>query len=378
MKKYLIYATIVLVLAFGFYKKVFIPKHTFQTLSLQSGSMDIVVNGVGNVDARNVYKIGSIYGGKVIEFSLEEGDFIKKGSLIAKIDSVDLNDKIKELEATISKLDSDIKSLKLDKKSAISNYKYQSEIYKKNEKLYRKKAISQLDFQKYTTNKEVAKLKVDSLDAKISSLYAQKKQLKASLNGLKEKLKRYSVISPIDGYVTKKFISNYSTVMPNQPLVEIVNPKDVWIATHIDTRISGKVKVGDSATIVLQSSNIKYTGKVVNINPINNSITYEREIDVKFDNLPIPFYLEEQASVNIGINTLKDVVKIPLRALSIYKKQQGVWILDKDKVIFKPINILAQTDENIATKDISTNDTLVIPNPKNKPLSNGMKIYIKR
>jgi len=260
MKKYLIYATIVLVLAFGFYKKVFIPKHTFQTLSLQSGSMDIVVNGVGNVDARNVYKIGSIYGGKVIEFSLEEGDFIKKGSLIAKIDSVDLNDKIKELEATISKLDSDIKSLKLDKKSAISNYKYQSEIYKKNEKLYRKKAISQLDFQKYTTNKEVAKLKVDSLDAKISSLYAQKKQLKASLNGLKEKLKRYSVISPIDGYVTKKFISNYSTVMPNQPLVEIVNPKDVWVATYIDTRLSGDIKEGLSATISLRSHKDKLKG----------------------------------------------------------------------------------------------------------------------
>jgi len=58
MKKYLIYATVVLVLAFGFYKKVFIPKHTFQTLSLQSGSMDIVDN-IAYLDAlsKKIYNL---------------------------------------------------------------------------------------------------------------------------------------------------------------------------------------------------------------------------------------------------------------------------------------------------------------------------------
>ena len=377
MKKMLIYLVVIAGLGFGFYQKIFIPKHTFKTISLKKGDMNIKVNGVGNIDARDIYKIGSIYGGKILNFNIKEGSFIKKGTIIATIDSVDLKDKIDELKATIKKLNSDIKSLQIDQQSAISTANYQEQIYKKNQQLYKKRAISQLDFQKYTTNNDVAKLKVKSIDSKIISLNSQKEQLEANLNGLKERLKRYTIIAPIDGYITKKFVTNYSIIMPNQTLLEIVDPKDVWVATHIDTRVSGEVKIGSKAIIQLRSSDKKYKAKVVNIKPYNNNITYEREIDVAFDNLPIPFYMQEQATVNIKIKKLKDIIKVPNKVLSIYEKKEGVWVLDDKKVKFKHINILARGDRAVATKDLTGSETIVVPNPKNKPLANGMQIFTK-
>ena len=377
MKRSLITAAIVVALGLGIYQKVYIPKHTFKTTQLQTGNMAVKVNGVGNVSSKDIYKIGSIYGGKVLSFTINEGEFIKKGTTIATVDSVDLKDKIDELDATIKKLDNDIKSLQIDKKSAIATAAYQNEILKKNNKLYIKGAISQLDFEKFKTNSLTAQLKVESLKAKIASLSDQQSQVKASLNGLKERLKRYTIVSPIDGYVTKKIVSNYQIIMPNQVLLEIVNPHDVWIATHIDTRISGEVKVGDSATIKLRSSDKLYKGIVANIKPVNNSVTNEREIDVKFVNLPIPFYLEEQAIVDIDIKILRDIKKVPNSALTIYDEKNGVWILKDKKVVFKPIKILAHSNKYSATKDLTGNETLVIPNPKNKALADGMKIYTK-
>jgi hypothetical protein len=166
--------------------------------------------------------------------------------------------------------------------------------------------------------------------------------------------------------------------MPNQTLLEIVNPKDVWVATHIDTRISHDVKIGTKATIKLRSDDTKeYLGTVVNIRPYNNNITYEREIDVAFDNLPIPFYLEEQATVVIQTKTLDNIVKIPNKAFTLYNEKQGIWLLKGDKVQFKQINALAYSDKFVATQDITVNMRIVMPDPKKKPLSNGMKIYIK-
>jgi len=44
---------------------------------------------------------------------------------------------------------------------------------------------------------------------------------------------------------------------------------------------------------------------------------------------------------------------------------------------FKPLNILARGDRAVATKDLTGGETIVVPNPKNKPLTNGMKIFIK-
>lgn len=375
MKKYFLYITIVAILGFGFYQKIYIPKHTFETISSSSGNVSITINGVGNVGAKDIYKIGSIYGGQVFDFHVNEGDFIQKGDVIANIDSIDLSNKILELEATIKKINNDINSLNIDKKSATTQYKYQEEILKKNQKLFRQNAISELDFKKFKTNKEVAKLQVESFSSKIQALYSQISQIDASKKGLQERLLRYTIISPIEGYITKKMIANYAIINPNQTLIEIVNPKDVWIETHIDTRISGEVKIGDDATVKLRSSSKIYEAKVINIKPINNSVTNEREINVRFNTLPIPFYLEEQAIVVIKIKELKDVIKVPIQALSIYQEKEGVWLLKENIIHFKAIKILAYSEHTVSTRDISIKDVLVIPNPKKKSLKNTMKIY---
>ena len=378
MKKILIYLVVIVIVGFGFYQKVFIPKHTFEITEIKQGSMKIVVNGIGNVGAKNIYKVGSIYGGKILNLDVDEGAFIKKGTLIATIDFVDLKDKIDELKATKQKVVSDINSLKIDKQSAKSSYAYQLEIYKKNQKLFKKGAISGLDFKKYQTNKDIAKLKIDSIEAKISSLQKQSLQLSASIRGLNERLKRYEIYAPISGYVTKKLVSNYQIIMPNQTLVEIVNPNDVWIKTYIDTRLSGKVKLGVNATIILQSNSKEFSGVVANIKPITNSITYEREVDVSFKHLPIPFYLDEQASVKINVGILRNIIKIPNKAVTLKDEKTGIWILkEQNKVKFKTIKVLENSNKFIATKDINQDAIIVIPNPKNKALSNGMKIYPK-
>jgi len=375
MKKYIISAIVVSLVGFVIYNKVYIPKHTYNTVSVSSGDMAIKVNGVGEVSSKEVYKIGSIYGGKVMDFTVEEGDQIQKDTLIAKVDSVDLKDKINELKATIEKLKNDTISLDIDRKSAEESYLYQKDILKKNQNLYKKNVISELDFKKFQTNAITSKLKASSIKAKIDSLHNQKIQLEASVSGLKERLSRYTITAPVTGYITKKYISNFAIINPNQTIVDIIDTKDVWVATHIDTRMSGDIKIGDKATIVLRSSSKKYKATVVNIKPINNNITYEREVDVAFDNLPIPFYLEEQAIVNIDIKVLHNIIKVPSNALTIYKEKQGVWIVENHIVKFKTLNILAYGDKNIATRDIAKNVKLVIPSPTKKSLTNGMKIY---
>jgi len=96
----------------GFYKKVFIPKHTFNIVTPQKSDVVIKVNGVGNVASENNYKISAVYGGKIDDFNISIGQFVNKGQLIAKIDSVDLKDKIDEIKANIKVLKANIKSLK--------------------------------------------------------------------------------------------------------------------------------------------------------------------------------------------------------------------------------------------------------------------------
>jgi len=375
MKKYLFYTIVAIGLGWGFYQQVYIPKHTFETMRASSGDMAVVVNGVGSVGAKDIYRIGSLYGGKVASFDINEGDFIKKGELIAQIDSVDLGDKISEQEASIKKLENDTHSLMLEQQSAKLQYDYQEDIFEKNKHLFKNKTISEQDFNKYTINRDVAKLTVDAIGFKIASLKSLIEQTRATIDGLKQRLKRYTIIAPVEGYIVKKLISNHQIINPNQTLIEIVNPKDVWVETHIDTRISGEVKIGNPATIKLRSSSQIYQGIVTNIKPINNEVTNEREIDVSFKQLPLPFYLAEQAIVDIQKSQLTNITRIPLKALDIERERSGVWVAREGRVTFKPIEILAHGDEFVATKEIVSGEILAIANPKKKSLTDGMKIY---
>ena len=373
--KYLILVVVVGIIGVGFYKKVYIPKHTFKIVTPSKGNIPFEISGIGNVGAENIYKIGALYGGKMYDFSLQAGDKVEKNQTIAKIDSVDLINQIKSQNALIAKLKEDIKALQSDKKSAEVNYQYQLDLFKKNAKLYKLHSISNLEYEKYKTQKDTAKLKISTLEANIKALNKQILQTEENIKGLQKRLKFYTIISPVSGYVTKKIAENHQILPPNSTIIEVVNPKDVWVQTYIDTRISGDVKIGDEAIIKLRSSNKRYKGKVVNINPVNNPITYEREIDVKFDNLPIPFYMSEQARVWIKIKNLKNIIKIPAKAIVFYQEKEGVWVVKNNKVFFKPIKILTRYKNEAGVRGLNIDDKIIIPNPKKAPLKNGMKIY---
>ncbi len=375
MKRYIITIAIMAIVGFGIYKKIYIPKHTYETTTAVKANMDVRVNGIGNVGSENIYKIGSVYGGKVLDLTVNEGTFIKQGTTIATIDSIDLKNKINEAIALLEKAQSDSETLKIDEKSAMTSYAYENDIFIKNKKLYKQGSLAELSYKKYQASRNIAKLKIETFKSKVISLDKQMNQMNANINGLKERLQRYTIVSPVDGYIVKKSISNYQIISPNQTIIEIVNPKDVWVETYVDTRMSGDIKIGDIAMIKLRSSKQKVAGKVVNIKPINNSVTNEREVDVAFDNLAIPFYLEEQASVAITTNKLHNIVKIPTKTIVIYKEKTGVWILNKkQKAQFMPLNVLAYQNKYAAIKDFDISTKILMPNPKKKPLSNGMKI----
>jgi uncharacterized protein YpmB len=68
--KYVFLALLVIVVGLLFYQKVYLPKHTFKTTAIKKADMNVTVEGVGNVGSENVYKVSSVYGGRVDDFNV--------------------------------------------------------------------------------------------------------------------------------------------------------------------------------------------------------------------------------------------------------------------------------------------------------------------
>ncbi len=352
------------------YKKQ--SQNHYETAQTIRGDANITVNGVGSVASVNVYKMTPLYGGEISGLTIDIGDYVKKGDLIASIDSVDLKEQINQQKAILKKTHYDIASLVAQKKIAQAKYKYQNDLYRRNKDIQSTIAISSL--LKYQNEKELAQLSIESIEANIESAKALVEQIKSVISGLEIRVSKYTLYAPSDGYITNKFIANGQIVTPNQPIVELINPIDIIIRAFIDAKESTFVKIGNHTKVKLRSINEIQNGQVVKIYPTNHHITQEREIEIKLIDNKEKLYINEQAIVDIVTISKQNAIKIPTKSIKTYNGDRGVWTINNDKLYFQKIEILA-IDEHYTIIDKEIKFPILLPNAKQSlSLKNGMSI----
>ncbi len=375
--KYIVLLLILVSTGIVFYKKVYIPKATYDFINPKKGDFSINVFGIGEVTAKEIYPITSQTGGRIISLLTDQGKWVKKGELIAKIDPVDLPDILKQAEISLKKSKYEIDALQKELESLIARKRLSQINYERYYKLRKQGFSAKIEYDKAKSDLESIKASIEASKAKILSAKEERKRAEKNIEALKEKLSRFEIFSPIDGYVVSKDAQVFQTINPSSPVVTVVDPKSVWVKTYIDETLSGNIKTGNKAYITLRSSpDKKLRGFVSRIEAKSDPVTQERMVDVSFENIPTPFYLNEQAEVLISTKTLQNIIKIPLKVLVMKKGKEGVWIYEKGKAHFKEVDILARSGDYAAVKGIGTVDRILVPSPKKKPLFEGVSIRL--
>ena len=373
--KYIIIAILVIVGIVLFYKNVYIVKTTYKTLSPKVANLDIKVFGIGNVSAKDIYSITAQTGGKIISILTDEGQWVKKGDLLITIDPVDMPELVQEMLISVEKTKSELKALIKESESLNAQKELALITYKRYEKLVKQSFVSKSEFDKAKTDLNALTAQLEATLVRIESSKIEVQRTQKNADSLKTKLSRFQIYAPVDGYVISKSAEVAQNVASSTTILKIVDPKTLWIKAYIDEKISGDIKVGQKAEITLRSqSNKQFTGYVKRIVAQSDAVTQEREINVAFDELPIPFYINEQARVTINAKTISNAITIPLNTLKVEDGKEGVWTLIDNKAYFKELNIQAKGDNEAAINGIKTEDIIIIPDSSKKALSEGMRI----
>ena len=374
--KYIIIAILVIVGIVLFYKNVYIVKTTYKTLSPKVANLDIKVFGIGNVSARDIYSITAQTGGKIISILTDEGQWVKKGDLLITIDPVDMPELVEEMLISVEKTKSELKALIKESESLNAQKELALITYKRYENLVKQSFVSKSEFDKAKTDLNSLNAQLEATLVRIESSKIEVQRTQKNADSLKTKLSRFQIYAPVDGYVISKSAEVAQNVASSTTILKIVDPKTLWIKAYIDEKISGDIKVGQKAEITLRSqSNKQFTGSVKRIVAQSDAVTQEREINVAFDELPIPFYINEQARVTINAKTISNAITIPLNTLKVEDGKEGVWTLIDNKAYFKELNIQAKGDNEAAINGIKTEDIIIIPDSSKKALSEGMRIH---
>jgi len=282
-KIFLIFILIILVVASPFaYQKV--------VYSLTHQSTDDAY-----VEGTYIY-ISPQISGKIVAVNVERYQEVKKGQVLAEIDTADytnalnLNEAtLKKAEATINEIESSEKQAEAALQQARDNYasaKAEAELAQKEktryEDLYKQDAVSADVYDTYVTKEKTAiaamkaaekavnqaKAALDTIRAKkVTTLYAIK-EAKANLDQALINVRRTKIYAPEDGYIAKKFAEVGNYAVPGQTLFILVKKNDLWVTANFKETQLDKMRVGQKVDIYVDAyPGIKFEGHVESFQP---------------------------------------------------------------------------------------------------------------
>ena len=237
--------------------KVKDEKVEFITKKAKKGSFSKKVDATGEIFATELIDVGAQVSGQIKKLYVKLGDQVKKGDMIASIDSSTQQNSIDNKEAQLAIYKAQLESAKVALNIAKTQFDRENALFAKN-------ATSKQEF-------ESAKNTFSANSAKIKELEAQIKQTNIELSTAKINLGYTKITAPRDGTVVSVQVEEGQTVNANQTTPTIVNIADlsrVKMKMQIAEGDITKIKVGTPVEYsILSEPTKKFQTAVSSIDP---------------------------------------------------------------------------------------------------------------
>jgi multidrug efflux system membrane fusion protein len=230
----------------------------------------------GKVEASKQVDLAFKVSGPLIELPVMEGQEVKKGDLIARIDPRDFETELSKIESAIgearAKLDAmqagarpeDIKVLEAEIEAAEARALNAEQQYKRYKNLYVNKQVSKADFDRYKSDRDVANAQLNTAQQNldtgkkgsrkedVAAMKANIRGLKAQRKGVRDALADTRLTAPFFGYIADKFVDNFQEVRAKQPIVRLQDVASVEIDINVPESMVATYKDHESATITAE------------------------------------------------------------------------------------------------------------------------------
>lgn len=222
-----------------------------------------------------------------------------------------------------------------------------------------------------------------SLKAKINTqLYASKSQLDLAATtyqnaqvALQSLYDSHQIVSPINGFLTKKSVSEGDAVSPGQLLLTVSQTDNVKAVTFVDADIAALLTLGQAAEIKTGDKN--HAGIVSAISPAADPLTRRFLVEVKPTNVKAgDLVLGTVATVSLPVtrSTLaENEFILPLKAISIGQNGNYIFIADNNRARQISVEVGEVSGETAKVKGLlKPEDRIIIDGAR--LLSDGQEI----
>ncbi len=253
----------------------------------------------GRADAKEI-DVNSKVAGRVVELLVKEGDEVKAGQVIARIDKRDLEAKKAGYEANIAAIEaqqlqaasvtnmqagttqSALAAAQHAQEKASSDLALAQADYERYSDLVASGAVSRQTFEQFQTKYEVAQATYEQAGASVRQAQAalgqrdvdeaneaatakKLEQAQAALQEVEVSLDETEIRAPFDGVITEKYVEEGSMISNGTPLVAVQDPTDNWVDLKVPETQLSAFAVGQTIALVARDGKTQVTGTITDI-----------------------------------------------------------------------------------------------------------------
>jgi HlyD family secretion protein len=343
------------------------------------GDIRQVVSAQGPLSPYDTVHVRSEASGRVAELFVETGDRVKVGDPLVELDQknllIELNRAKAAVEAAKANLDQQKKGWVPSEKSRVEQQIRTLEIdlnqretdLARVEKLHAAgfASDSELEAAQYARNQAAVALQnareqldilLEGNPKEIVDYYqANYRMVKAEYDRAQTALGDATILSPMDGVVLQRFVTEGSVIVSSQAsfggnndlVVLIGDLSRMKVKALVDETDIGKVQFGQKALITVDAfEGEEFEARVAKINPMGNISTTVTnfEVEMEIDNPEGKLLPNLTAYVDIVTNEVKDVLIVPDKAVLRSNGKDYVFVVDDDDILHQREVALGATD----------------------------------
>jgi len=284
-----------------------------RTIDLAPGRLVRTVSAPGELEPRSRVSISARVAALVTELPYEEGDTVKAGDVVVRLDDKDLRAQFDRAEATLRSEQSRFEAARAEYINAVAEWERISELHKSQD-------VSQAELDQSVQRMNTAE--ANQMAAEHAIAVAQ-----AGVDQARENLKYATIRSPIDGRVTTvnaevgELVVTGTMNNPGTVILEIADLSEMLVRAEVDEIDIAEIEIGQAARVIINAyPNEVFEGEVRLVSLQSAFSTLDR---AKIYETEILLHLDEgqtllsglTANVDIEIETIEGVLLTPSQAV---------------------------------------------------------------
>ncbi len=313
-----------------------------------TGDISAQLNIVGNLIGEATVDVVPRTAGRLVSVNVKLGDRVTRGQLLAKIEDQEVNEQVKQAEASYAVAQATIRQREADLKFADINLE-------RSKNLFQRQLLPRQSL-------DDAEARQSASTAQLDLSRAQFSQAEARLEELRIAKSNTNIVSPVNGFVGKRSADPGAWASSQTPVVSVVDISSVRLVANVVERDLRLVNAGDPALVEVDAfPGESFKGRIARVAPVLDPATRTAEIEIEVPNAGFRLKPGMYARMSVTIESRTGATLVPKAAIVDYDGKRGVFTMTSDnKAQFVPIEIGIEDENRVeARSGVAASDTFV-------------------